>query len=76
MGDGTRRIRILVGPVSLDAELKTNQTAEAIYKACPIQAVLNTWGEEFYFKVPGVKDHREMATTRLLASSWSRRPRP
>lgn len=65
MGAGTRRIRILVGPVSLDAELKTNQTAEAIYKALPIEAVLNTWGEEFYFKVPGVKDHREMATTQV-----------
>ena len=23
------------------------------------------WGEEFYFKIPGVKDHRETATTQV-----------
>lgn len=63
--DGARRIRIVAGPVSLEAELKTNQTAEAIYKALPVEAALNIWGEEFYFKVPGVKDHREMATTQV-----------
>ncbi|HMU31719.1 MAG TPA: cyclophilin-like family protein, partial [Nitrospira sp.] len=26
---------------------------------------LNVWGEEFYFKIPGVKDHRETATTQV-----------
>ena len=65
MADGARRLRFVVGPVSLEAELKTTQTAEAIYKALPIEAALNTWGEEFYFKVPGVKDHRETATTQV-----------
>lgn len=65
MGDGTRRIRISVGPVSLEAELKTNKTADAIYAALPIEAACNTWGEEFYFKIPGVKDHRETATTQV-----------
>ncbi|MEK6525608.1 MAG: cyclophilin-like fold protein [Nitrospirota bacterium] len=65
MGDGTRRIRISVGPVSLEAELKTNKTADAIYAALPIEAVCNTWGEEFYFNIPGVKDHRETATTQV-----------
>lgn len=65
MGDGTRRIRISVGPVSLEAKLKTNKTADAIYAALPIEATCNTWGEEFYFKIPGVKDHRETATTQV-----------
>jgi len=65
MAEGTRRIRIMVGPVSLEAELKTTQTADAIYESLPIEAALNTWGEEFYFKVPGVKDHRETATTQV-----------
>ncbi len=65
MGEGTRRIKITVGSVSLEAELKTNKTAEAIYAALPIETTFNTWGEEFYFKIPGVKDHRETATTQV-----------
>jgi hypothetical protein len=31
----------------------------------PIEAAVNTWGEEFYFKLEGVKDYREMATTQV-----------
>lgn len=63
--NGTRRINISVGGVKLEAELKATKTAEAIYAALPIEAALNTWGEEFYFKIPGVKDHRETATTQV-----------
>ncbi len=60
-----KRIRIRVGGVQLDAELKTNKTAEAVYAALPVEAPVNTWGEEFYFKMPGVKDYRETATTQI-----------
>jgi hypothetical protein len=60
-----KRIRIKVGGLQLDAELKTNRTAEEIYKALPVEDQLNIWGEEFYFKIPGVKDHRETATTQV-----------
>jgi hypothetical protein len=62
---GNKRIRIRVGGVQLDAELKACRTAEEIYKALPVEDQLNVWGEEFYFKVPGVKDHRETATTQV-----------
>src|SRR6266571_130916 len=55
-------IKILVGAVTLEAELKPTRTAKAIYDLLPIEAVLNTWGEEFYFKIPFIKDHRETAT--------------
>jgi uncharacterized protein len=65
MEQTTRRIRIVAGPVSLEAELKSNKTADAVYAALPIETALNTWGEEFYFKIPGVKDHRETATTQV-----------
>ncbi len=65
MDNGGRRIRIAVGGVKLEAELKATRTADAIYAALPIEAPVNTWGEEFYFKVPGVKDHRETATTQV-----------
>jgi hypothetical protein len=60
-----RRIKISVGGVCLEAELKANKTADAIYAVLPIETACNTWGEEFYFKIPGVKDHRETATTQV-----------
>ena len=65
MGDETKRISITVGSVKLEAELKNNKTADSLYAALPVEAPFDTWGEEFYFKVPGVKDHRETATTKV-----------
>jgi hypothetical protein len=65
MGETAKRIRITVGSVQLEAELKNNKTAEGVYAALPVEASVNTWGEEFYFKLPGVKDHRETATTQV-----------
>jgi hypothetical protein len=63
--NGTRRIRISVGGVKLEAELRGTKTADAIYGALPVEAAVHTWGEEFYLKIPGVKDHRETATTQV-----------
>ena len=60
-----RRIRLTVGSVQLVVELKPNKTADEIYGALPVEAPLNTWGEEFYFKLPGVKDYRETATSQV-----------
>jgi len=60
-----QRIRIIVGPVKLEAELRSNKTADGVYAALPVEAPVNMWGEEFYFKIPGVKDHRETATTQV-----------
>ncbi len=60
-----RRIRISVGGVKLEADLKPTRTAQAIFEALPIEASVNMWGEEFYCKVPGVKDFRETATTQV-----------
>jgi uncharacterized protein len=61
----TRRILISVGGMSLEAELRSNKTADAIFAALPIETACNIWGEEFYCKIPGVKDHRETATTQV-----------
>ncbi|MBH0190250.1 MAG: hypothetical protein HP492_00470 [Nitrospira sp.] len=60
-----KRIRITVGGVRLEAELKGTKTAEAVYAALPVQAPINAWGEEFYFKIPGVTDYRETATNKV-----------
>jgi hypothetical protein len=65
MTDALRRIRIIVGPIKLEAELRDTKTAEAVYSALPVEAPFNTWGEELYFKLGGVRDHRETATTKV-----------
>ncbi|MGH7216088.1 MAG: cyclophilin-like fold protein [Nitrospiraceae bacterium] len=59
------KIRITVGAVQLDAELKSTKTAQEVYAALPVESPVNTWGEEFYFKMAGVKDHRETATNHV-----------
>jgi hypothetical protein len=60
-----KKIRITVGPVQVEAELKSTRTAREVYAALPVEAPVNVWGEEFYFKLGGVKDHRETATTQI-----------
>ncbi len=47
-----RKIKISVGPVSAEAELLENRTADAIWNALPIQARASTWGDEVYFAIP------------------------
>ena len=60
-----KRIRITVEGVRLEAELRKTKTADEVYAALPVTAAINTWGEEFYFPLPGVRDHRETATTQV-----------
>jgi hypothetical protein len=65
MSDEALPIRIRVGAISLDAELKATRTAKAIYDLLPIEAAINVWGDEFYFKIPSIKDYRETATLKV-----------
>jgi hypothetical protein len=65
LGDPVRKIRISVGAVQVEAELKGTKTAQEVYAALPVDAPVNTWGEEFYCKLDGVKDYRETATTQV-----------
>ncbi|HSN03636.1 cyclophilin-like fold protein [Nitrospira sp. NS4] len=65
MTEPARRIRITVGGIQLEAELKSSKTAGEVFAALPVDAPMNTWGEEFYFKLPGVKDYRETATNQV-----------
>ncbi len=65
MADFPNKIRIIVGSVQLEAELKSTKTAQEVYAALPIESPVNTWGEEFHFKLAGVKDHRETATNQV-----------
>lgn len=47
-----KKIRIIVGDISAVAELSGSKTSEAIWDALPIEATVNTWGEEIYFEIP------------------------
>jgi hypothetical protein len=47
-----KRITIHVGDVVLQGELNASPTASLIWKALPIEAKGNRWGEEIYFAIP------------------------
>lgn len=44
-------IRITAGPVSVDAELSDTSSGRAIWAALPIEAKVETWGDEVYFDI-------------------------
>lgn len=47
-----KKIKITAGNVSVTAALNESATAEAIWKALPIEAKASTWGDEIYFSIP------------------------
>ncbi len=47
-----RKVRMIIGPVEITAELLDTPTAEAILGALPFTAEARTWGEEVYFATP------------------------
>jgi hypothetical protein len=48
---GARTIRITAGEVTATATLDDSRTADAIWKALPLEAKASTWGEEIYFDI-------------------------
>jgi len=42
-------IRITVGDLTFDAELNDTNAAGAVYRALPLAASVNRWGDEIYF---------------------------
>lgn len=47
-----KKINIITEKVQMEAELNDSNTAELIFNALPIEAEVNTWGEEIYFSIP------------------------
>lgn len=47
-----REILIRVGEVAIRARLLDSATADCIWRALPIYAKAQTWGQEVYFKTP------------------------
>ena len=48
----TRKLKITIGPVKIEAELFDTPTADAIYTKLPFNSVASTWGDEVYFATP------------------------
>lgn len=44
-----RRMRLISGEIDIDLILRDTPTAEAIWRAAPIDGTVQTWGEEVYF---------------------------
>jgi hypothetical protein len=55
----TRHLRIRIGDLELEAELKDTRTARAIWDVLPLRAKANTWGKEIYFSIPVHLDQEE-----------------
>ena len=60
------KIRIHIEELIVEAELNESKTAQSIWKALPIQAVTNVWGEEIYFAIP-VKDQLEKEAREVVS---------
>lgn len=46
------QIKIIIGNITLDAELFDTACAKAIADVLPIETRPNEWGDEFYFEIP------------------------
>jgi uncharacterized protein len=47
-----RKLKIVMGKLVLEVELRDTPTADALYAAAPFEGSANTWGEEVYFSTP------------------------
>ena len=47
-----RRLKMIIGDVAIDAELRDTPTADAIWANLPFESKAQTWGKEVYFTTP------------------------
>lgn len=55
------KIKIKSGNIFVEAKLNNTKTADVIYKALPIEGIVNLWGDEIYFSIPIILDLEEDA---------------
>jgi len=47
-----KKITIIAGTITAEAELVNTSTAEALWNTLPLESTCNTWGDEIYFTIP------------------------
>jgi uncharacterized protein len=60
-----QKIKIVVGSISVAAELADTECAKAIAAKLPIETVPNEWGDEFYFAIPAKLPLDDTATRKV-----------
>ena len=63
----SRKIKILIHDLEVEAELNESKTAELLWEAMPIEAKGNLWGEEIYFSIP-VKTGLEKGAREIVSA--------
>ena len=59
------QIKIIIGNLTLRAELFDTACAKAIVKKLPIETTPEEWGDEFYFEIPVTMSLDETATAKV-----------
>lgn len=59
------QVKIIIGNLTLKAELFDTACAKAIAKKLPIFAMPEEWGDEFYFEIPVAMSLDETATAKV-----------
>lgn len=58
------RVKFSADGVEFEGELNSSRTAKAIYDKLPLEAVVDTWGDEIYFDI-GLKLLKERPTVKV-----------
>jgi hypothetical protein len=49
-----KRMQLSLGRIRMEIDLLDTATAERVWEAAPFEALVNTWGDEVYFRTPAV----------------------
>ena len=49
-------IKVIMGNIEVEVELRENTTAGEFFRAAPFEASARTWGDEIYFTTPVARD--------------------
>ena len=67
----TRKLKMTIGSVKLEAELFDTPTADAICAKLPFTSTASTWGDEVYFST-AFRAHQHTSSRFTIASTWHR----
>ncbi len=51
-GEAVKPITIILGDLTVEADLNESPTAQKVWEALPIESSFSSWGDEIYFSIP------------------------